>query len=68
MNWTCRMTRSSLGREAVEANFRQRELKEDKTYKNACYLKSREWLNLAKAESTWLEYRGVQRSRNETIW
>lgn len=38
------MTRSSLGREAVEENVRQRELKEDKTYKAAWCLEIREQL------------------------
>lgn len=33
------MTRSLLGKEAVEENFRQRELKEDETYKSATYSK-----------------------------
>lgn len=59
------MTRSLLGREAVEDNFRQREGNIDKTYKIAWCLESGEQLNVAEAEDTCLGR--VWKARNRII-
>lgn len=59
------MSRSLLGREEVKDNFRQRELKADKTYKNTWCLESGEQLNVAEANDTYLGR--VWKARNRII-